>query len=78
MFILEYGALGIVTALGAFAVGTLAAWAVARFLMRMDWIWLPGEAVVTLVAALAATIVMGLAGSWRILGQKTAPYLRND
>jgi len=78
MFVLEYGALGIVTALGAFAVGTLAAWAVSTFLMRMDWTWLPGEAAVTLMLALAATIAMGLAGSWRILGQKTAPYLRND
>jgi putative ABC transport system permease protein len=77
-FVLEYGALGIVTALSAFAVGTIAAWAVSEFLMRMDWTWLPGEAAVTLVMALMATIVLGLAGSWRILGMKTAPFLRND
>jgi len=32
----------------------------------------------TVMLALAATIGFGLAGSWRILGMKTAPYLRND
>lgn len=77
-FVLEYGALGLVTALAAFGVGTLAAWAVSEFLMHLDWTWLPGEAAATLILALAATILLGLAGSWRILGQKTAPYLRND
>ncbi|MGJ3259989.1 MAG: ABC transporter permease [Rhodospirillales bacterium] len=77
-FVLEYGALGAITSICAFGVGTLAAWAVAEFLMHMDWAWLPAEAVVTLLLALAATIVLGLAGSWRILGLKTAPFLRND
>ncbi|WNK00359.1 FtsX-like permease family protein [Thalassospiraceae bacterium LMO-JJ14] len=77
-FVLEYGALGIITALCAFAVGTLAAWAVTAFLMHLDWTWLAREALATLTLALSATIVLGLAGSWRILGLKTAPYLRND
>ncbi len=77
-FVLEYGALGAVTAICAFGVGTLAAWAVSEFLMHMDWAWLPAEAVITLLMALLATIALGLAGSWRILGMKTAPFLRND
>lgn len=77
-FVLEYGALGLVTAICAFGVGTLAAWAVAEFLMHLKWTWLPGEAAATLALALLATILLGLAGSWRILGLKTAPYLRND
>lgn len=77
-FVLEYGALGILTALCALGVGTLAAWAVSTFLMHMDWTWLPGEALLTLAIALLATILLGLAGSWRILGMKTAPFLRND
>ena len=77
-FVLEYGALGLVTAICALGVGTLAAWAVAEFLMHLKWTWLPGEAVATLALALLATILLGLAGSWRILRLKTAPYLRND
>jgi putative ABC transport system permease protein len=78
MFILEYGVLGLITGLAAVGVGTLASWGVITFLMRMDWVWLPIDAGMTVVLALAATIGFGLAGSWRILGMKTAPYLRND
>lgn len=77
-FVLEYGILGTITALAALAVGTLSSWGVIRYLMHMDWTWLPGAALPTLVIALIATITMGLATSWRILGLKTAPYLRND
>lgn len=78
MFVLEYGVLGLITGLAAVGVGTLASWAVITFLMKMDWAWLPMDAGITVVLALAATIGFGLAGSWRILGLKTAPYLRND
>jgi putative ABC transport system permease protein len=78
MFILEYGVLGLITGLAAVGVGTLASWGVINFLMRMEWAWLPMEAGMTVILALAATIGFGLAGSWRILGMKTAPYLRND
>ena len=77
-FILEYGALGIITAFASLAVGTAASWGVIEFLMHMDWVWLPGAALTTLLIALAATIILGLGASWRILGLKTAPYLRND
>ena len=76
-FVLEYGLLGAITGLAAAAVGTLTAWAVIRYLMHMDWAWLPLQSGVTITLALLATIGFGLAGSWRILGQKTAPYLRN-
>lgn len=78
MFVLEYGVLGLITGLAAVGVGTLASWGVINFLMRMDWTWLPMDAGMTVILALAATIGFGLAGSWRILGMKTAPHLRND
>ncbi len=77
-FALEYGLLGLITAAAAVGVGSLSAWGVVKFLMRMDWTWLPWHAATTVAVALAATLVFGLAGSWRILGLKAAPYLRND
>lgn len=77
-FILEYGLLGLVTGIAAIGVGTLAAWGVVEFLMHMEWSWLPADALATVALALIATIGFGLAGSWRTLGLKTAPYLRND
>ncbi len=77
-FLLEYGLLGLITGIAAIGVGTLTAWAVIHFLMHMEWTWLPLQAAATVLIALVATVGMGLAGSWRILGLKTAPYLRND
>tara|TARA_R110001606_G_C15394693_1_gene652020 strand:+ start:2743 stop:5274 length:2532 start_codon:yes stop_codon:yes gene_type:complete len=77
-FVLEYGLLGLITGIAAIGVGTLTAWAVIHFLMHMEWTWLPLQAGATVLIALVATVGMGLAGSWRILGLKTAPYLRND
>lgn len=78
MFVLEYGVLGLITGVAAVGVGTLASWGVITFLMQMDWSWLALDAGLTVVLALAATIGFGLAGSWRILGMRTAHFLRND
>lgn len=78
MFVLEYGVLGLITGLAAVGVGSLASWGVITFLMGMEWTWLPLDAGMTVGLALAATIGFGLAGSWRILGMRTALYLRND
>ena len=77
-FLLEYGLLGLITGIATIGVGTLTAWAVIHFLMHMEWTWLPLQAGATVLIALLATVGMGLASSWRILGLKTAPYLRND
>jgi putative ABC transport system permease protein len=78
IFLAEYGLIGLVTGMIAAAVGTLTAWAVVRYVMDSDWSFLPGEAALTLALALAATLVLGFAATWRALGRKAAPYLRNE
>jgi putative ABC transport system permease protein len=76
-YILEYGLLGLVTAVFGLAAGTGAAMVVIGTIMNlkftMDWTL----AVSLVLLALFATIALGLMGTWRILGQKPAPYLRN-
>jgi putative ABC transport system permease protein len=76
-FLLEYGLLGLATAAIAGALGTLGAWLVVTRVMHAEWTFLP--ATIALVAALcgAITICFGLVGTWRALGQKAAPLLRN-
>jgi putative ABC transport system permease protein len=76
-FVAEFGLLGFATGLVAAAVGTVAAWAVVVFLMRAPWVFLPGVVVATTAASVLLTMVAGFAGTWRALGQKAAPYLRN-
>ncbi|MEM7216054.1 MAG: ABC transporter permease [Pseudomonadota bacterium] len=76
MLILEYTLLGLATAIFAILAGSLAAWFVISVIMSFGFVVLPGVAATTIVTALAFTIVFGLLGTWRILGQKAAPILR--
>ena len=76
-FSLEYLMLGAATALFALFAGGVAAWFVITQIMSLPWQLLPGVAAGTLVTALVLTVGFGLAGTWRILGQKAAPVLRN-
>ena len=44
--------------------------------MHLPSAFLPDVALSTLVIALVLTVGIGLIGTWRILGQKAAPVLR--
>jgi len=73
---LEYAALGLVTALFGLAAGTLAGWVIVAKVMHLDFRLDLSGALLAAGAAVALAILLGLAGTWRILGQKPAPYLR--
>lgn len=75
-FTYEYLMLGAATAVFALASGGVAAWYVVSRIMKMPSAFLPDVALLTLVIALVLTVGIGLAGTWRILGQKAAPVLR--
>ncbi len=76
MLIYEYALLGLATAIFAVLAGSVAAWFVISWIMDFKYVMLPGIAAATIVSALIVTIGLGLAGTWRILGQKAAPILR--
>ncbi|MEN3148677.1 ABC transporter permease [Neorhizobium sp. IRAMC:178] len=75
-FSYEYMILGTATALFALLAGGLSAWFVVSRIMRLQSAFLPDIAVLTLAVSLVLTVGIGLAGTWRILGQKAAPVLR--
>jgi len=77
LYVLEYGVLGLITAAIAAAIGSLTAWAVIRFLMEAQWTFLGNVVAVTTAICLTVTLSMGLIGTWRALGHKAAPHLRN-
>ncbi|MSO54656.1 MAG: FtsX-like permease family protein [Rhodospirillales bacterium] len=77
-FLLEYGALGIISGVIAAAVGTLIAWGVVVFLMNTPWVFRPAIAATTVGVALVLTLAFGFVGTLRALNQKAAPYLRNQ
>ena len=74
---IEYGVLGLITAIAAAGAGTLAAWAVVTQVMRLEWAFLPGPMIATALVALVLTLAAGLTGTWLALGRKALPYLRN-
>ncbi|MEP7452593.1 ABC transporter permease [Phyllobacterium sp. SB3] len=75
-FTLEYVLLGLSTAVFALLAGGLAAWYVIVRVMTLPASFQPEVAVMTVAVALILTVGFGLAGTWRILGQKAAPVLR--
>ncbi|ACE93151.1 putative ABC transporter, permease protein (involved in lysophospholipase L1 biosynthesis) [Rhizobium etli CIAT 652] len=75
-FSYEYLILGLATAIFALFAGAVAAWFIVARIMRLPSAFLPDVAGLTLVTALVLTVGIGLIGTWRILGQKAAPVLR--
>ncbi len=73
---LEYGVLGLATAFFGMIAGGLAAWLVVTRVMNMPFTLDPTGAIVAAALAVVVTVGLGLAGTWRILGQKPAAYLR--
>lgn len=76
-FSLEYVLIGLATAVFALAAGGVAAWFVVAHIMTLPSHFMPEVAVATILFALLVTVGIGLAGTWRVLGHKAAPVLRN-
>ncbi len=77
-FLLEYGLLGIVTAIIAGLLGSAAAWAVVTRVMEIPWQFQPAIMLVTGIGSMVITLTFGFAGTWRALSHKAAPLLRNE
>ena len=76
-FSLEYMLIGLATAIFALAAGGLAAWFVVARIMTLPSSFQPEVAAGTVALALVFTVGIGLVGTWRVLGHKAAPVLRN-
>ena len=76
-YALEYLLIGSATALFAVAAGSVAAGFVVTEIMNLSFTWLAGPALAAAGAAVLATVVLGLAGTYSALGQKPAAVLRN-
>ena len=76
-YVVEYLLLGGATALFGTISGSIAAWLIVMQLMHLRFVWLPWPALAAALAAIAATVALGLAGTFAALGQKPASVLRN-
>jgi len=78
IFVLEYALLGLVTSVIAAAAGWFAAYVVITEVLEAKWLELPGTVIGTILISVFVTILFGLFGSWRALGEKPAPVLRSE
>lgn len=76
-FTLEFLLIGLATALFAFAAGAVSSWFVVARVMNLPWSLLGEVGAITIFLALGLTVGLGLLGTWRLLGQRAAPVLRN-
>ena len=77
-YAIEYGLLGAATAVVAGLVGTVAAWAAVTQMMEFEWLFQPWIVIATVAGSAALTLAFGFVGTWRALGDKAAPLLRNE
>ena len=77
-FLIEHGLLGLLASLIAGVLGTVAAYFLVTGPMKTEWVFLPVPLLWTLGLAVLLTLGLGFAGTWRALGAKPAPYLRNE
>ncbi len=77
-FIIEYGLLGVAASVLALLLGHIAAWALVTFLLETGWGFDIGIAVAIVIGGTLAAMALGFLGTWRVLGTRPAPYLRNE
>ena len=77
-WLVEFGLIGACAGLIAAVVGTLASWGVVTFVMRADWVFLPGVLALTIGGCIVLMLGFGYAGTEAALRAKAAPFLRND
>ena len=77
-FLIEYGLVGAAAAIIAAIIGTIAAYFLLTRVMHAPWDFLAAPVALTAFGAVALTLAAGLAGTWRALGAKAAPFLRNE
>ncbi len=75
-FLAEYALLGAFAGLFGAAAGVVAAYAIVVWVMGFDFSFAAGPAFAAVAAGLALTVVLGMVGAWRILGEKPAAFLR--
>jgi len=77
-FVYEFAALGLITAVAAIGIGTLAAWLVITEVMNLQWNFPVSVAVATAFGAVALTLALGLATTMGALRQRPLTLLRNE
>jgi putative ABC transport system permease protein len=75
-WLVEFGLIGAISGVIAAAIGTIASWAVMRFVLRAPWTWQPGLLAELILGCVALMLCCGYAGTEAALRARAAPLLR--
>jgi putative ABC transport system permease protein len=75
--LVEYALLGAVAALFGLVAGAAAAYGIVTHVMAFDFAWIWGQSLAAASFALIFAVLLGLVGTWRVLGVKPAKMLRS-
>ena len=75
-YILEYTILGLVGAFFGLLCGVVSAWFMLTVLMESNFTFFFSVSFLTIFLSLSCTIILGLLGTWRVLGYKSSFILR--
>ena len=77
-FAAEFALLGLAAGAASAVIGSLAAYGILEGLMQTAFHLKPLAILLTIGLGMLLTLTLGLAGTWKALGQKPAPYLRAE
>ena len=78
IFAVEYACLGAAAGLGGSVLATVLAWGVARWVLDVPWSLEPATLALGVAAATAVALAVGFLATFRMLGQKPLPVLRQE
>jgi len=78
VFLSEYIILGLMASVAAAILGSIGAWFILTKVMDLGWIFNGLTVLWVVLIALVIAVSFGMSATWRILGIKPAPYLRNE
>jgi putative ABC transport system permease protein len=76
--LLEFGLLGLATALLSVLIATITAWALCKWAFDVTFVFSPLAVFETVLLALALVLAVGALTTWCLLSVKAAPYLRTE
>jgi putative ABC transport system permease protein len=77
-FAVEYGCLGAAAGVGGTALAAVLAWVVLRFVLDTPWRFEPLAMLLGVAMTVALSVAIGFLATFRLLGAKPLPVLRNE
>ena len=78
IFAVEYACVGVAAGLGGSALAMALSWVVLRYLLEVPWTFEPEALVVGVTLTAAVALLVGFLATFRLLGEKPLPVLRQE